>query len=166
MLKITESNVSRISEDVLFNVLNNLDESDPQFKIIDAELNRRAELSRTQALKTKELKMRHLVLVQSISNEIHVIFEGFNGPKTLMLIEKLGQDFIDNYTIDPETFTVHSHVACLSYNGEVNNRWEFETMEEANRKKAKLIYDRIYDRYMRDATVDNLEYLRRTLEAA
>lgn len=162
MLKVSVDNITKLSEDALYLALDQFKESDPMYSLIDAELDRRAELRDRALAKKHRDQLESLKLTQAIQSEISSIFAGYKGKKTLFLIENLGQEFIDNYTICEITFTVTSLVAQNSYS-EVPSSWEFDTIEKARAKKAKLIYDRIYDKFMRDATLDNLELLKRLL---
>lgn len=162
MLKVNNANVTKLSEDALYTVLDRVKETDPMYLLIDAELERRA------ALEAKALDRRHqsqiesLKLTHAIESEIQTIFEGYRGFKTLILIQNLGQEFIQDYTICENTFTVKSLVSHLTtFN--VPSSWTFDTIVQARAKVAHLIYDRIYNKFMREPTLDNLELLKRLL---
>lgn len=161
MLKVTKDNVTKLSEDALYLALNDLKETDDLFVLIDSELDRRAELYNTQLKKKQEDQLNSLKLSQAIQAEIQAMFLGFKGQKTLMLIEHFGQEFIDDYTIDEITFTVYSKVSHELFNNPTS--WEFDTIEKARCKMAKLIYNRVYDKFMREPTPQNLELLKRVL---
>lgn len=161
MLKITNANVTRLSEDHLYLALAEEKDGSNLFVLIEAELDRRAELH-TQALKKKQVsQIESLKLTQEIQSEIQEIFKGYRGIKTLFLIENLGQEFIEDYTIDEETFTVYSKVSHEVFNNP--SSWELDSIERARAKVARLIYYRIYEKFMRDATPNNLELLKRVL---
>jgi len=157
MLKVTNENVTKLSEDALYIVLDSLKESDPIYSLIEAELDRRIHIQNQSMFKSQQLKIESMALIEAIQEEIHKIFQGFKGKKTLLLIEKLGQEYIDDYTIDEVTFTVYSKVA----RPDQNCSWSFDSMEKANAKKAMLIYYRIYEKFMRDATVSSIELLQK-----
>jgi hypothetical protein len=67
--------------------------------------------------------------------------------------------YIDDYSIDESIFVVHSKVSHIHQ----ASSWKFDSLEEAKSKMAKLIYDRIYDKFMRVPTQDSIELLRRVL---
>jgi len=157
MLKVTNENVTKLSEDALYIVLDSLKESDPVYSLIEAELDRRIHAQNQSLFKSQQLKIESMALIEAIQEEIHRIFQGFKGKKTLLLIEKLGQEYIDDYTIDEVTFTVYSKVA----RPDQNSSWSFDSMEKANSKRAMLIYYRIYEKFMRDATVSSVELLQK-----
>ena len=101
-------------------------------------------------------------MTQQIESEIHNIFQNFKGKKTLLLIQAVGQEFMDDYIVCEETFTVTSLVAQYS-NFNVPGSWECENYDAAMAKKAKLIYYRIYEKFMRNATPENLAALHKAL---
>ncbi len=165
MLKVTISNVTRLSEDALYNALEGLPESHPDSVLINAEIDRRIESAQRLVQKQHQMQLESIRLTHAIQDEIQAIFAGYKGKKTLILIESLGQEFIEDYTICDKSFTVVSLVAHRS-NYDVPSKWEFDTIEKAISKKAQLIYYRIYEKFMRDATQDNLEILQKVLKAA
>lgn len=161
MLKVTTDNVTRLSEDALYTALDSMKESDHMYIVVEAELDRRASIMERNLKAKQEAQIESLKLTQAIQLEIAKIFEGYKGKKTLMLIENFGQEFIDDYIIDEDTFTVYSKVIHEIYHNPTS--WEFDTIEKARGKVAKLIYNRVYDKFMRDATPENLEMLKRIL---
>lgn len=161
MIKVTVANVTRMSEDALFLALADLSDSDPMTTVIEAELDRRTDLEQSNLKRRQALQLESLKLTQAIQSEIQEIFAGFKGKKTLVLIENLGQEFIEEYYVDETTLTVYSKAQQVFPNQP--STWECETMDMARGKMAKLIYYRIYDKFMRDATRDNLQLLKRVL---
>lgn len=161
MVNITINNVTRMSEDALYIKLESLTPSDPLYTVIDAELERRASIAEENLRKRHKMQLESLKLTQAIQEELQIIFNGFRGKKTMILIENFGQEFIEDYYIDEQTCTVYSKVSHEIFNNP--SSWEFDTIEKARCKMAKLIYYRIYDKFMRNATVDNLELLNRVL---
>lgn len=161
MLKVTNENVTKLSEDALYLALDGCKEGSDLFILIDSELDRRAQLQVDRLKQKQEAQLESLKLTQAIQAEIAAIFEGFKGKRTLILIENFGQEFIEDYTIDEETFTVYSKVRHEIYHNPTS--WEFDTIEKARGKMAKLIYNRVYDKFMRDATPENLELLKTVL---
>ncbi len=162
MLKVTAENVTKFHEDSLYIQLADLKESDPMYALIEAELDRRAHLHTEALAKRAKAQLDSLQLTQAIQAEIHALFEGYKGKKTLILIEHLGQEFIEDYNVCEVTFTVTSKVA-QNFSLNSNSTWTFDTIVQARGKVANLIYDRIYNKFMRDATQDNLELLKRVL---
>lgn len=162
MLKVSAQNVTKLSDDALYMVLDRVPETDPSYILADAELDRRLSVESKALAKRQQAQLESLKLTHAIQSEIQSIFEGCRGTKTLFLIENLGQEFIDDYTICETTFTVGSLVSQYS-NFDVPSSWTFDNIVQARRKKAQLIYYRIYDKFMRDPTSDNLELLKRLL---
>lgn len=161
MLKVTIDNVTRMSEDGLYLALDNLKQEDPIAHLIEAELDRRILLKEAALKKKHNEQLQSMMVTQALREEIQTFFFGFKGEKTLILIENFGQEFMEDYTIDEETFTVYSKVSHEVFNNP--SSWEFDTLEQARKKMAKLVYYRIYDKFMRDATTENLELLKRVL---
>lgn len=159
MLKVTNLNVTKFSENALLLALDEAGEGSDLSILIEAELERRSHIEEDLLRRRHASQIESLKLTQSIQLEMENIFSKMKGTKTLFLIENLGQEFIENYTVDEETFTVYSKVSHSTFNNP--STWEFDSMEKAQRKMAQLIYYRIYDKFMRDATTDNLELLKR-----
>lgn len=162
MVKVTNENVTKLSEDTLFLVMNELSEKDPTYILIDAELDRRIHLREEKLKAAHNREMESLRATQLVREQIQSIFAGIKGKKTLVLIQNLGQDFVDDYVIDETTFTVFSKVRHPIFDRP--SSWECETMDQARTKVARLIYYRIYERFMRDPSETNLQLVRRILE--
>ncbi len=128
MLKVTTENVMKLSEDSLYLALAVLKEGSDTYLLVDAELDRRAKVQTDNLKKRQDTQVESLKLTQAIQSEIAAIFEGFKGVRTLFLIENLGQEFIDDYTIDDETFTVYSKVSHEIYHNPTS--WEFDSIEK------------------------------------
>lgn len=161
MVKVTKDNVLSLSEDTLFLVMNELPDTDPVYILIDSELDRRIH-QREEKLKQAHLReLESLKVTQAIREELQSIFAGVKGKKTLILIENLGQEFIEDYVIDDSTFTVFSKVKHSVFNNP--SSWECDSIEQARSKMARLIYYRIYEKFMRDPSNDNLELLKRVI---
>jgi hypothetical protein len=162
-IKVTKENVTKLSEDALYAVLDSLPETHPIYHLVDSEIDRRLYIEKENLKLRQQRQMEQMAQFHKLQSEISEIFEGFKGKKTLLLIEKLGQDFIDDYTICEQTFVVTSLVAHKSYDQNATSQWKFDTIEKARAKKATLIYYRIYDRFMRQPTKENLELLKSLL---
>lgn len=161
MLKVTKDNVTKLSEDALYIELGRISEKDLMYSLIEAELDRRCEVQSQMLAKRHLSQLESLKVTQAIQAEIAQIFEGFKGAKTIRLIENLGQDMIDDYTVCEVTFTVTSKLTqAFEHN---LTSWECDSIEMANRKRAVLIYHRLYNKFMRDATKENLDFLKRVL---
>lgn len=157
---VTATNVTKLSEDVLLEVFEQLPESNPTYILIDSELNRRADLyNRNEKLKIEQ-QIQTLVELQTLKSNIHLVLHGFKGERTKYLIEKLGQEYVDDYAVCPITFKVTSDVA---YKVDHCGTWEHTSVKEAHSKLASLLYDRIYNRYIRDVTSQNLTFLNKVL---
>lgn len=161
MLKVTIANVTKLSEDALLIQMADMKESDPMYGLIESELDRRADLLIKAEKARLSSKIESLNLTMQIQFEIAAFFDGFRGKKTLMLIENFGQEFIEDYVLDEETFTVYSKVSCENFNNQ--SSWELDSIREARGKMAQLIYYRIYNKFMRTPTQENLEILKRVL---
>lgn len=160
-VKVTVENVTKLHEDSLYLALDKAYENKDLGlqDLIEAELDRRADAHTKMVALRQERERQALQTLHTLENEIQAIFEGFKGKKTLFLIEKLGQQFIDDYTIDEVTLTVFSKVARENQ----NCSWQCVTLERCRAKVAGLIYDRIYDHYMRDPSAQSVSFLRKTL---
>lgn len=161
MLRVTKENVTRFSEDGLCLALADMDQNDPMYDIVEAELVRRDDIKLQLLKEQNERRIESLKLTNAIQEEIAHLFLGIKAAKTLVLIEHLGQEFIDDYVIDEATFTVYSKVKHSIFNNP--DSWQYDNITQARSKMAKLIYYRIYDKFMRDASADNLELLKRVL---
>jgi hypothetical protein len=161
MLKVTKLNVTRFSEDGLYLALDSLKASDEMHPIIEAELDRRIEMEQEALRRRHNAQLESMKLTQAIQAELQEIFAGFKGKKTLMLIENFGQEFIEDYIVDEVSCTVYSKVTHEVFNNPAS--WEFDTVEQARCKLAKLVYYRVYDKFMRNATTENLLVLKRVL---
>lgn len=159
MLNVCAMNITKVPTTKLEMMLAKLDESHPNYILAEAELERRDSLEDRTKMKQRQAKLDEALKLQALKSNIAEIFEGFRGKKTIILIEKLGQEFIADYTIDDD-FVVYSHVAYKSYNLECNSRWECETKAKANQKVAGLLYDRIYNKFMREPTAEDLAFLK------
>lgn len=162
MIKVTMSNVTKMSEDALYIALGSLRESDAMYAVIDSELDRRLIMEQRSLKLRQELQLQKLRTTQDVQTEMAKIFSGFKGVKTLLLIERVGADLMDDYVVDEVTFTIYSK--CEKAFPDNSSSWECETLEQANRKVARLLYYRIYNKFMREATVDSLAFLRKALE--
>lgn len=156
-------NITKVSEDLLVEVLNTLPESHPMYDLIDAELDRRAdEYTKVQASR-QEAEIKRLQLTHFIETSISELFHGMKeGRKMVVLVSKLGQAYMDDYEICQDTFKVTSLVAKYS-NYDVPSAWQFKSIEDANAKKVQLIYYRVYNEYMRNPTIESLQYLEKVL---
>ena len=160
MFKVTRENVTKMSEDGLYLALDHLVESDEMFPIIEAELDRRIYLKEQSSRRVDEAKLDEARLLQQMTSQIHEVFQGFKGKKTLFLIENLGQEYIDDYVVDRENLTIHTKISDFG-------PWKLESEKQLSSHHAKLVYDRIYHRYFRDEpTMDNLQMLKQLLSKA
>lgn len=164
MLKVSVTNVTKLSEDSLFLALDQMTPKDGMYTVVEAELERRAQIHQDMLVKKQKSQIESLQLSQQIQTEISALFAGVKAHKTVLLIEHFGQEFLDDYTLDEETFTIYSKVSHEIFSNP--SSWELDSIEKARSKMAKLIYNRIYNKFMRDATIENLELLQRVLGGA
>lgn len=162
MVKVTIQNITKLSEDALYLQLEDLKSDDDMAILIEAELDRRAAALELTLVKKQQEQIRNLQVYHQIQSEMKDLFDGYRGKKTMLLVERLGGEFFDDYIIDEVSFTVRSLVAHNS-GFDVPSTWECEDLKQANSKKAKLIYYRVYDKFMRFATAENLTLLHKVL---
>lgn len=163
MSKITIDNITKVSEDLLVEVINTLPETHPLYDLIEAELERRGDLFIQSVRAKQEKELNRLKKTFELRNKIHEEFGGFNGRKTLLLIGLLGEPYMDRYTICEETFLVVSHANPHHIFGKKKDKWQCESLEKANAKKAILIYYTIYNHHIRHASFEELELLYKKL---
>jgi hypothetical protein len=161
MVKVTIQNITKLSEDALYIQLDVLNEADDTAILIEAELDRRSSQLELTLVKKQQEQIRNLQIYHQIQSEIRSLFDKYRGKKTMFLVESLGQEFFDDYTVD-ESFTVRSLVAHNT-TFDVPQTWECEDLQQANAKKIKLIYYRVYNKFMRFATQENLDLLYKVL---
>ncbi len=158
-IKVTAENVTRLSEDFLYNILNDLSENHPIFILIDAELDRRTAIAAATLEIQQKADIAKMAEFHQCQEDIKELFEGFRGKKTLLLIDKLGSEFMEDYDVCHISFNVKSYVA----NANQNSEWFHDDLEAAYAKYARLLYYRIYDHYLRIASVEVSERLHKLL---
>jgi hypothetical protein len=167
LVKITENNVTKVAEEILEQSLDYLYHHDTRsnlIPLIEAELDRRDRILEDQKQKQKVYKseLNRLIELHEISHQIDYLLKKHRKGKMDLLISRLGMDYADDYVIDEVSNTVHSLVSHMS-SFDVPSQWEHENYEQAVLKVRVLIYYRIYNRYMRDATKENLDYIKRMI---
>lgn len=161
-IKITASNVTKLSEDYLYEAIEDLAETHPDYHLIDSELTRRGALLVESLVKLNNQKLEAEATLLRVKAELDDIFNNFkSGPKRSILIEKLGSEFMDNYEVCLETFTVVSLVA----NPNQKSVHEFTNADDTMDKFTKLVYYRIYDKYMREPSTTSLTLIKTALGA-
>jgi hypothetical protein len=162
MLKVTKDNVTKMHLDRLYEVLEAETNQESDIAIlVQAEIDRRHHIEDRAKFLKREMEAKKSAEQAAIEAEIRKIFETHSGQRMVMLVERLGGQFEDDYYICPTSFTVYSHVA----REDQNSVWHHSSMEAASKKRFNLIYDRIYHYYMRNTSMDSLEVLRSTLAA-
>lgn len=143
------SKYTKLSEEYLYDRLDMLSEDSQEFKDIDAELDRRAEIY------NKEQELVALIKKQQEEEKAQLIqeFEAIQSEHNVRIVCKamvieFGDEFIDNYHIS-DHYTVTSLVASNNINS-----WECEDRESALNKVNQLVYYRVYDKYFRDGPTD------------
>ncbi len=159
-IKITNQNVRRIAESVLYQVLDRVSETSEVGQIISQELERRFDREQVQ-LRDQQIR-EHLALVekQRIEQEMALLFKKYKGTKTKFLVDALGEEFVLDYELDTETFIVYSYA---KHYFDQQSQWDHATLAEATHHIHLLIYYRIYDKFMRNATNDYLALLTKAL---
>ena len=167
MVKVTVSNVTRLAGNVLeLSLKEAISFGDVSTQdLIEAELDRRDYLKNVtnkSLFERKEDQIKTNLINQTlIEYEIQALLKSFKLTKTQFLVEKLGHEFSDDYSIDHSNFTVYS----IHINRDTNDlgTWFFCSSADCEAKVRELIYYRIYDRYMRDASESTLQALQRAL---
>ena len=167
MVKVTVSNITRLAENVLeFSLKEAISFGDVSTQdLIEAELDRRDHLRNStnkSSLERNQTK-NNMINQALIEFEVRDLLETYRGSvtKSQLLIEKLGHEFTDDYSIDHSTFTVYS-VHVNPHTKDLGT-WSLNSSARCEAKVRELIYHRIYDRYMRDASESTLQALQRAL---
>lgn len=132
---ITETNVTKFTEDFLYDALDNFSEDESSYILIDSELTRRATIYNAN----QELEQQCLNL--SLRELEEVTFKGMEHTARI-----LGPELFDDYSICPITFTVTSSVA---HDHQISS-WDFNNLKEAESKVLFLVYWRVFSMYLRN----------------
>jgi len=142
----------KYSESRLNAMLDSTPDNSPLYVEIERELDRRADsLSRAQArqkTKQEEEKQRVLALKE-------VLQQGYGANSIDQVIATTGEvEFGSDYEIKQENayYVVYSHAA----RDDQDFRRIHSSLEEANKDRRYLIYNRLYDRYVRTGTTSNV----------
>lgn len=163
MKAVTKENLTKISETTLVNILNTLDNTCPTAVMIEHELDRRADIIDQAKVRLEMRRESDAKKLAELKSEVSAMFVNLKQGRMARLIEMFGDDFAKDYSYDSETFIIVSHVAHKGPDFKTDN-WEHETEHDAMVHLKTLIYDRIYDRHMRNATIDSLSVLKLLLE--
>jgi hypothetical protein len=151
LIKVTESNIKRISESVLCDRLDYLYDlnrtSCNEHKLIEVELDKRA----TYFCEIQSKKKAEKAKLKAKQEELHQAFmkiKSQNSKINIMdaMVFEFGDDFTKDYIVEDFSITSNVH----SCNHKNNNYWEFETIKQTKRKLKYLIYWRVYDKYFRN----------------
>lgn len=117
-----------------------------EYKAIDAELNRRADVFniREQSRKTEE-QVKKQAMAKAIADYEALIAKHGNGVTGKAMILEFGDVFRQDYFID-SFYTVNSYVAGENCAAQF---WPCEDLETAKNKVNQLIGYRVYDKYFR-----------------
>jgi hypothetical protein len=143
---------SKKNEDWLYQRVDLLEAQSQQlsdeYKAIDAELNRRADLYnvKEQARKAEEL-IKKQAMAKALADYEAIIAEHGNGITMKAIALEFGENMREDYIID-SLYTVISQVSP----GGAGQFWPCEDLEAAKNKIEQLIYYRAYDRHFRDGT--------------
>jgi hypothetical protein len=161
-IKITVQNITRLSEDFLYKAIEDLPETHPDYHLIDAELTRRGALLVQSLVTLRESQLEAERTLLRVKNEIEEIFKNYkSGRRRTILIEKLGSEFVNDYEVCLETFTVVSLVA----RPDQQDVHSFTNVRDTMNKFTQLVYYRIYDKFMREPSSTNLTLVRTALGA-
>ena len=158
---IKASNLTRMSEDWLYDKLEELEESKNNLKLmkqISDELDKRAELYNKKVEAEKEKKRIEEQCRQQLLQEFEDIKEK-NGSRITMraMAEEFGDNYDGDYYID-NNYTIYSMCGSTM---NINESWGCDDYVSATKKKNQLIYYRVYNDYFRyGATPDILDRLR------
>lgn len=160
---VTKENVHKMSESTLIKMLDTLADDSSLAAAIEAELDGRAFILNQAIIKMKKRRELDIAKLAQLKSEVSSLFETLKSDKITKLIEIFGDDFADDYNYNPDTFTITSSVAHKSPNFKTD-KYEHENEEEALKHFKYLLYNRIYDRRMRDTNADSLSILKLKLE--
>lgn len=122
------------------------------YPVVEAELERRADFNQRLLKRKHKEQMESLLLTQAVQTQLEQILGSCRGNKMNLLIENFGQEYIEDYSVDEESFTVFTHVSD-------QGPWGFGTIEEAKGKLRELLYWRTYEKVLRDVDEESLELI-------
>lgn len=152
MLKVTVQNASKYTDEVLMQVQDLLSPDDPLNHVIESIFDQRGEFERKKQAKKRQNEIDSILLTQAMQAELERILGSSRGNVMNLLIENFGQEFIDDYTLEEESFTVFTHVSD-------SGPWGFGTIEEAQGKLKELLYWRTYEKVLRNVDEESLELI-------
>lgn len=160
---INNSNITKISEEALILAYNSLKDPGSDMGIlIESEFTRRDRVYEEARERAHKEKINKLISMHQIESEIEQLFQTYRNGRMTFLITKLGGQFEGDYVLDEQNNTITSLVADrCSFS--VNSKWTYETWEEVVHQFRLLLYYRIYDHYVRNASQDSLDELKRSL---
>jgi hypothetical protein len=159
---VTTQNVTKLSEEALIHALDQLPDDDEMLVVIEAELDRRADIIIKQAINAKSRKAKDDQLLVQLKSEVSELFTNMKQGKVIRLIELFGDEFSGDYDLNHDTFVLISH-AESPFPGN-NKRWEHDSLEDALHHLRELLRWRIYYKYTRNATVESLSRIKTSLE--
>lgn len=160
MMDNLKSRVMKLSEDVLYGMLDQLyddgKEDSEEYRIVDAELDKRAQQMNDAKERKKELERQEQEHREELKKKFEEISEK-NGKRCTMkaMVLEFGEEYRDDYYIDPDN-TVRSLCNSSSFKLEQIDRWECEDVHEAAKKVDQLIYYRVYNDYFRDGPTEEI----------
>lgn len=165
MVKVTEQNVRRLSENVLVEASNHAhDTKDSHTEtLIENELNRRHAVESVVLSQRQVREQAFLIETHRLETLVQNLFNQCDEGKVKLLVSAFGKDFIEDYIIDRIELNITSLVAS-KFSCNLNSYWEYETETQLDIHLTKLLYDRIYTKFMRDASEDLIYAMKKALE--
>lgn len=158
---VTKENLTKVSETTLVNILNTLGDDSPMALMIEAELDRRGDIIDQAKVRLEMRRESDAKYLEQLKSEVSNLFVNLKQGKMAKLVELFGDEFAPNYSYDPRSFRIVSHVA-QSFNSA--GAWDHDSEDDALKHLRDLIYHRIYDHHMRNATIESLQVTKLLLE--
>lgn len=122
--------------------------SSDEYKNIEAELNRRADLHNLkQQFEKSKVEAKKKQIEEAIAEYEAVIAEHGEGVTMKAMTLEFGDVIKEDYYIDDQ-YTVISLAGSTNENN--NTAWYFECIEDARAKIEQLVYWRVYNKHFRD----------------
>lgn len=162
MIAITDKNVTKLSEDHLYErqdaLYNKGQISSIEYQLCEAELDRRNNIRLYNEKKKKLAELARIEEIDKLKAEYENI-KSSNGTRVTMkaMVAEFGGDYEDDYSISDD-FTVHS--ACFNpRNPNQEKTFLHSSLKEALHHVHLLKYYRVYHRYLRDVKRPEPQFL-------
>lgn len=128
----------------------NSDEYKLVAKILDAKETKYIEAKERADKEAAEKKAK----MEQFRIEIKQKLEGSSIRKMDAVYQAFGDQYINDYVVDEQQFIIKSLVARENQ----NDMWHLDDIDSLNRKLKNLIYDRVYDNYIRRGSYGMLQH--------